>query len=151
MTDTVRRASVSDVDQVAPLFDAYRQFYKLPPDLARARGFLRERLSQNQSIVLLANAPDGAAVGFVQLYPTYSSLRTAPIYVLYDLFVDPAARGRGVGRLLMEAAARLARETGFAGMTLSTAITNKRAQGLYESLGWKRDEEFYTYELDLRG
>jgi ribosomal protein S18 acetylase RimI-like enzyme len=149
MADTVREASISDVDQLAPLFDGYRQFYGRSPDLALARQFLVERLSQSQSLVLLAQAADGAAIGFVQLFPSFSSVRAAPIYILNDLFVAPAARGRGAGRLLMKAAADAARQAGAARLTLSTAITNAPAQALYESLGWKRDEDFYQYNLAL--
>ena len=149
MTDSIRRATVADVDLVAPLFDAYRQFYKLPSNLALSRDFLAARLSRNESIVLLAQSSDGTPVGFVQLYPSFSSLRAAPNYILNDLFVSPAARGRGVGRLLMEAAADTARAAGAAGMTLSTAIANTTAQALYESLGWKRETSFYEYNLDL--
>jgi len=150
MAETVREASISDVDQLAPLFDGYRQFYGRSPDLAIARKFLAERLSRNQSRVLLAQAADGAAIGFVQLFPSFSSVRAAPIYILNDLFVAPAARGRGVGRLLMKAAADAARQAGAARLTLSTAITNAPAQALYESLGWKRDEDFYEYNLALQ-
>jgi ribosomal protein S18 acetylase RimI-like enzyme len=149
MTDSIRRATVADVDLVAPLFDAYRQFYKLPSNLALSRDFLAARLSRNESIVLLAQSSDGTPVGFVQLYSSFSSLRAAPNYILNDLFVSPAARGRGVGRLLMEAAADTARAAGAAGMTLSTAVTNTTAQALYESLGWKRETSFYEYNLDL--
>jgi ribosomal protein S18 acetylase RimI-like enzyme len=149
MTVTIRRASVDDVERVAPLFDAYRQFYKLAPNLELSRDFIAARISRNESIVLLAQAADGTGVGFVQLYRSFSSLRAAPNYILYDLFVSPAGRGQGTGRLLMEAAADTARKEGAAGLTLSTAIDNTTAQALYESLGWKRDTSFYEYNLDL--
>ena len=146
---SVRLASAADVDRVAPLFDAYRQFYGLPPDLALCRGYLAERLGRDESAVLLAADPKGAAVGFVQMYPSFSSLAAARTYVIYDLFVDPAARERGVGRRLMEAAAEEARRRGAVSLALSTARTNHRAQRLYESLGWVRDEDFYEYNLRL--
>jgi len=149
MTVSIRQATVADADLVAPLFDAYRQFYRQPADLPRARRFLAERLSQHQSSVLVAEAAGGEAVGFVQLYPCFSSIRVAPVFILSDLFVAPTARGGGVGRLLMGAAARFARATGAVGLELATARTNAPAQRLYESLGWQRDEAFYQYGLDL--
>lgn len=149
MTVSIRQATVADVDLVAPLFDAYRQFYRQPADLPRACRFLAERLSQRQSTVLVAEATDGEALGFVQLYPCFSSIRAAPVFILSDLFVAPSARGGGGGRLLMETAARLARSTGAVGLELATARTNAPAQRLYESLGWQRDEVFYQYGLDL--
>ena len=149
MTVSIRQATVADVERVAPLFDAYRQFYRQPADLPRARRFLAERLLQRQSTVLVAETADGEAVGFVQLYPCFSSIRVAPIFILSDLFVAQSARGGGVGRSLMEAAARFARATGAVGLELATARTNAPAQRLYESLGWQRDEAFYQYGLDL--
>ena len=149
MTCMINLATVSDIERVAPLFDAYRQFYGLTSDPPLAKQYLLDRLSRGESIVLLAQAPEGAALGFVQMYPGFSSLRAAPVYVLYDLFVAPEARQRGVGRRLMEAAASEARRRGAAALTLSTARTNVPAQQLYESLGWKRDDEFLEYGLVL--
>jgi len=149
MPVSIRQATTADVDLVAPLFDAYRQFYLQPADLPRAHRFLSERLSQRQSTVLVAETGNGDLVGFVQLYPCFSSIRTAPVLLLSDLFVVPDARGRGVGRQLMVAAARAARATGAVGLELATARTNAPAQRLYESLGWKRDDEFYQYALGL--
>jgi ribosomal protein S18 acetylase RimI-like enzyme len=151
MNVTINIAAVADVDRVAPLFDAYRQFYGLPSDPPLARQFLADRLSRSESVVLLAGeAPPGSpALGFVQLYPSFSSLRAARVYVLYDLFVAPAAQRGGVGRRLMAAAAEEARRRGAVSLTLSTARTNVAAQRLYESLGWVRDEDFYEYNLHL--
>jgi hypothetical protein len=48
----VRRASLADLDEIVPLFDAYRQFYGQPAALDLARTFIRERLQQNQSVTL---------------------------------------------------------------------------------------------------
>jgi ribosomal protein S18 acetylase RimI-like enzyme len=146
---TIGLATAADVDRVAPLFDAYREFYGLPSDLRLCRRYLAERIGRDESVVLLAADACGTALGFVQMYPGFSSLAAARTYVLYDLFVDPAARQRGVGRRLMEAAAEEARQRGAVSIVLSTARTNQPAQRLYESLGWVRDEEFYEYNLRL--
>ena len=94
MTVSIRQATVADADLVAPLFDAYRQFYRQPADLPRARRFLAERLSQRQSTVLVAEAAEGEILGFVQLYPCFSSIRAAPVFILSDLFVAPLGEGR---------------------------------------------------------
>jgi ribosomal protein S18 acetylase RimI-like enzyme len=146
---TIGLATAADVDRVAPLFDAYRQFYGLSSDLRLCRRYLAERIGRDESVVMLAADENGTALGFVQMYPGFSSLAAARTYVLYDLFVDPAARQRGVGRRLMEAAAEEARQRGAVSIVLSTARTNQPAQRLYESLGWVRDEEFYEYNLRL--
>lgn len=150
MADTVRQALAEDSELLAPLFDAYRQFYEQPSDLALARAFIGARLERGESVVFLAER-DGRAVGFVQLYPVFSSTAPRPrrLWLLNDLFVLPEARGGGVARALMLRARRLAEETDAVGLELATAHTNVAAQRLYESLGWRRDEEFPRYELML--
>jgi ribosomal protein S18 acetylase RimI-like enzyme len=150
MDDIVRQAGPGDVDAVAPLFDAYRQFYRQPSDPGLSRTFLAERLEREESVVFLAER-DGRAVGFVQLYPLFTSTADRPrrLWLLNDLFVAPEARGGGVGRALMDRARRLAEETGAAGLELATARTNAVAQRLYESLGYRVDDQFLRYELGL--
>ena len=142
---TTRRATIADLDAVAPLFDSYRQFYKQAPDLSRARQFMKERIERGESIVFVAVIDAKAIVGFCQLYPTFCSVRAAHTYVLYDLFVSPDARAMGAGRSLMLAAEIHAAKTGAAKMELSTARDNTIAQSLYESLDWVRDETFFVY------
>jgi ribosomal protein S18 acetylase RimI-like enzyme len=146
----VREATHQDVDTLAPLFDAYRQFYERPSNLSLAREFLAARLERAESVIFLALDGD-AAIGFVQLYPLFSSTSAEPgrWWMLNDLFVVPAARGRGVGRLLMNRARKLAADTDARGLELATARTNVTAQALYESLGYRRDDEFLHYELHL--
>ena len=136
---TVRRATLDDLDSVAPLFDAYRRFYAQPADLPRARDFLHERLQRGESAILLAEL-DGRLAGFTQLYPMFSSVRTARIWVLNDLFVDEAARRRGVAQALLDGAARFARERGAAGLMLETSRDNAPARALYRAAGWSEDE-----------
>jgi ribosomal protein S18 acetylase RimI-like enzyme len=149
MTTTVRPATVHDLDTVAALFDAYRQFYRQPPDRQRARDFLAERFRHHESVIFLAFDENGVAVGFTQLYPLFSSVSANRKYLLNDLYVVPAARRSGAARELLTAAAQFARANGAASMSLSTALDNQPAQDLYESLGWKRDTEFCEYNLTL--
>jgi len=152
MTDRqVRRAGPGDLDALATLFDAYRQFYGLAPDLPLSRRFLEERLRNRDSVILVAEGPDGGLLGFAQLYPTLCSLAAARIFVLYDLWVEPGARLAGTGRALMGAAGDHARAAGAVRLELMTARTNVPAQRLYESLGWVRDQSFYSYNLRLAG
>jgi GNAT superfamily N-acetyltransferase len=144
----VRQATVADLDALAPLFDAYRQFYRQSSDLEGARRFLLDRFSHNQSVVLLA-FHEGRAAGFTQLYPSFSSTAMARIFVLNDLYVDANARGRGIGAALLGAAADYGRRVGAVRLSLSTELTNATAQALYERLNWKRDAVFCAYQLAL--
>ena len=92
----------------------------------------------------------GDLVGFTQLYPAFCSVLAARTFVLYDLFVTPAARGTGAGRALMEAAEAHGTKAGAARLELSTANTNKIGQSLYESCGWIRDNVYYVYAKSLK-
>jgi ribosomal protein S18 acetylase RimI-like enzyme len=145
----IREATSDDLPALGKLFDEYRQFYKLPSDIGKASSYLRARLSAGESVALVAADETGRLVGFTQLYPTWCSLLAGPVYVLYDLYVAPSARQRGVGHALLEAAAERGRRDGKLRMSLSTARTNLTAQSLYEALGWVRDDEFYVYNLGI--
>src|SRR5688572_21475277 len=148
MSLEIRRATLSDLDQLAPLFDAYRMFYEQPQDAALARAFLHERIERDQSVALLA-VIDGAAVGFTQLYPTFSSVRAARVWVLNDLYVDRSARRQGVAQALLTAAAMFARDDGAIRLELETTPDNRNAQALYESGGWQLYDGTLRYHLSL--
>lgn len=64
---------------------------------------------------------------------------------LFDLFVAPETRGSGTGRALVQAAQDFATAAGSARMALTTARDNTRAQALYASSAWERDEVFLGY------
>jgi GNAT superfamily N-acetyltransferase len=145
---TIRQAVLADLDVVAGLFDAYRQFYDRVSDLVAARNFLRARFEHGQSVILLAES-QGQAVGFTQLYPSFSSVSMARVFLLNDLFVAPTARRLGVGEALLKAAADHARQMGAVRLSLTTNVQNLPAQALYESMGWTRDQKFYAYHLAL--
>lgn len=147
-TITIRQSVLSDLDGLAPLFDSYRRFYGQPSDLSAATAFLSARFNHNESVLFIAH--EGAkAVGFTQLYPSFSSVSLARILVLNDLFVDEHARRKGVASQLINAAVEYAESGGAVRVSLSTAITNEAAQRLYQSAGWKRDEQFLVYHFAI--
>lgn len=94
-------------------------------------------------------AQDNAAMGFAQLYPSFSSVAMRRVLILNDLFVAPEARRRGAASSLLQAAAQHGRQVGAVRLVLSTEVTNTTAQRTYEKLGWKRDTVFYVYRLAL--
>jgi len=143
---SVRQAVFSDLPDLVPLFDAYRQFYGRTPDLAAAESFLRDRFSHGESVLFLAFAADEPA-GFTQLYPSFSSVSLARTFILNDLFVVPGRRRTGVGSALLGAAVDYARSLGAVRVTLNTDIQNATAQATYEAGGWKRDREYYVYHF----
>jgi GNAT superfamily N-acetyltransferase len=142
----IRPADAADLEALVPLFDAYRVFYQCPSDPDSALRFLEARLAAGDSRIFLAFR-EGRAVGFTQLYPSFSSLSMRRLWILNDLYVAPEARRNGTGRALMDAAADFARADGAKGLALSTQIGNQVAQVLYAKLGYRRDEEFFHYFL----
>lgn len=144
----VAQATERDLAEIAALFDGYRQFYGQSSDLPAATEFIGERLARRESTILLARL-DGQAVGFTQLYPSFSSVSMRPILILNDLFVCEDARRAGVAHALMDAAEELGRQQNCRRLCLCTEVTNTIAQSLYESRGWTRDEQYYHYDLEL--
>ena len=149
MSHTVRQATIRDLDQLVPLFDDYRQFYGRTSDPCAAREFLEARFHNEESTVFIAHE-DERAIGFTQLYPSFSSISLARIFILNDLFVNEQARRKGVASALMSAAMQFATASGADRLSLSTAITNDAAQALYHSAGWKRDDQFLVYDFDIQ-
>ncbi|WP_405921697.1 GNAT family N-acetyltransferase [Streptomyces sp. NBC_00122] len=146
---TVRAAGEADVPAAAALFRGYLDFYEVDvEDPDHPRAFLAERIAKDESLVLLAETPGAGAVGFAQVYRTFSSLALRPVWILNDLYVDPSGRRTGAGRALLREVLRLAREAGVAGVQLETAYDNTIAQGLYEAEGFVRDA-FHIYFHDL--
>lgn len=144
----VVHAAPDDASEVAALFDAYRVWYGADSDPDKARLFLTQRLTNNESTLFFAKRND-RPVGFVHLYPLFSSISMEPIWLLNDLFVVEDARGHGIGTLLLHTAAQYASELGAIRLELDAAHTNTQAMALYERLGWKRDDTFQQYVLNL--
>jgi len=147
---TVRQAVLADLPVLAPLFDGYRQFYGRAADVAASESFLRKRFDHGESVIFLAHAA-GAPAGFTQLYPSFSSVSLARVFILNDLFVVPGQRRAGVGSALLHAATEHARSLGAIRVTLNTDIQNTPAQAVYEARGWKRDREYFVYHFAPQG
>ena len=141
---TVRQAVLSELDDLATLFDRYRQFQGQESELAAARSFLRERFDHGESVIFVAR--DGTtAVGFAQLYPSFSSVSLSRVFVLNDLFVHESGRRKGVVSKLLSAIEAYAWSLGSVRVTLNVARDNRSAQQLYVSQGWKPDDHFFMY------
>lgn len=146
----ISQATIEDLDELVPLFNDYRIFYKSDSDLEGAQDFLNERFIHNQAIIFIARESEGnTMIGFTQLFPTFSSVILKKSFLLNDLFVAQAYRGRGVAELLLQAAEKYALQTNAGVIKLATALDNKVAQRLYERNGYKKDEAFFHYHLPL--
>jgi len=141
-------ATIENIDQLVPLFDKYRIFYKQSSDPEAARKFLIERLNKKESVIFIAVDTHKNVLGFTQLYPVFSSVSLQRAYILNDLYVTDKSRGKGIGEALMNHAKKFAIEKNSKGLTLETHKNNP-AQKLYERLGWKKDIHVlhYTWEI----
>lgn len=143
-------ASIHHLEELVSVFDAYRTFYAQPSDPNGAAAFLKKRLTREESKIYLAYSQELKQIlGFVQLYPSFSSVSMQRLWILNDLFVQPDYRRNGIGKALMQKAQELAEQSGAKGLVLETGIENRSAQALYEQLGYKRSNDYYVYQLSL--
>jgi ribosomal protein S18 acetylase RimI-like enzyme len=140
------RAGLEQIEQLTPLVDAYRQFYKQPSDLGAVRAYVKERLTNDECVVFVA-FEDNEALGFTLLYHHWTTVALGHVWLLNDLFTRPEARRKGVGEALLEQTATFAKADGAKRIWLRTAVDNFAAQALYEKVGYKRDEQFYRYDF----
>ena len=138
------KVTKEELDKVIPLFDQYRQFYNQPSNLKGAASFLSAKIELNQSIIYLAEI-EGQPAGFVQLYPTFSSVSMRKAFILNDLYVEKKFRGLGVAQALIEKCFAFCEQEQAKYLTLQTAPYNKAAKQLYEKMGMDIDTEYESY------
>ncbi|UOY94214.1 GNAT family N-acetyltransferase [Ectobacillus sp. JY-23] len=144
----VYKATLEDAEGLSALFDLYRQFYDQDANLEGAKLFLSERLQKQESVIFVA-VQDLVYLGFIQLYPSFSSVSMRRTWILNDLYVQEEARGQGVAQKLLDAAKIHALQSGAKSLELQTAPDNLAAQRLYEKNGYKHDTSFRNYSLCL--
>jgi GNAT superfamily N-acetyltransferase len=129
------------------LFNDYRKFYGKSTDIEGCRYFLNDRIENDEAVVFLCRSSDGRLMGFVQLYPIFSSTRMKSLWLLNDLFVARAFRGIGVSVALIKFAKAFSKETGSCGLLLETDKTNLVANSLYRKTGFTLDNShnYYTW------
>ena len=144
------KANVNHIKQVGELFDLYRQFYKYVSNINESTDYISERMQNNESIIFFATNKQKEAMGFVQLYETFGSLDLGKIIILYDLYVKKDHRKNKIGRQLMLKSHEYAKKINAKRIQLSTATDNFIGQSLYESLGYVKDADFYTYDFEIK-
>jgi GNAT superfamily N-acetyltransferase len=145
---TIRTASPADLDAIAPLFDAYRQFFTKAADIDVSRRFLSERLERSESTILAAYDGETAA-GFLQLYPLFSSWHAMRQWFLSDLFVAPALRERGIGKRLVRASIDFAKQTKARAILVELPFSEPHLARFYGELGFGKDEIFELHRLAI--
>jgi GNAT superfamily N-acetyltransferase len=144
----VRRANLSDIEQLVQLFESYRIFYKKEPNQKAASDFLKKRLVQNDSVFFICSK-DQQIGAFTQLYPIFSSTRMKRLWLLNDLFVSNEYRGEGLSKLLIQRCKDYCHETDACGLILETGKSNDIGNRLYPSVGFILDEKYNHYFWDV--
>ncbi len=150
MKFNIIEAKSKHIEQVGELFDLYRQFYKYESNLIESTNYIKDRITNNESIIFIAINDANEAIGFVQLYETFGSLDLGKIIILYDLYVKENHRKNNIGKQLMIKSHEYAKKIKAKRIQLSTAIDNFIGQSLYESLGYVKDIDFYTYDFEIK-
>ncbi|BBF78427.1 GNAT family N-acetyltransferase [Acinetobacter ursingii] len=145
----VRRATLEDLNQLAVLFDEYRQFYGASSNLKQSYNFLKQRFENKESVIFI-HVKDDVFTGFVLLYLGFSSVACSNYYILDDVYVTPIYRRQGSARQLIDTAILFARHESALRISLETQKTNVESQRLYESMGFIQDDAFLTYHCFLK-
>jgi GNAT superfamily N-acetyltransferase len=136
----IRPAKPADVTAIVALIRELADYERLQDEVEASPESLGEHLFGETpwcSALVACEGGAGDIIGYALFYPCYSSFKTRPSLFLEDLYVTPAARGRGHGKALLRAVAAVARERGAARMDWNVLDWNQPAIDFYEGLGAK--------------
>jgi GNAT superfamily N-acetyltransferase len=146
---TIIPATLGDVPTILALIRELAEYEKLLDKVVATEASLRRDLFGPRPIIeVLIGRLGGQPVGYALFFHNYSTFLARPGIYLEDVFVKPAARGKGVGKALLRAVARAARDRGCGRMEWSVLNWNTPAIEFYESLGAEPLEEWTTYRMD---
>jgi GNAT superfamily N-acetyltransferase len=144
----IRPATRADAQVIASLVRELAEYEKLAHEArANAGDFLRELESPDPVIHVLIAEWSNAPVGFALYFYNFSTFVGRPGLYLEDLFVRPAHRARGIGRALLRALARIARERNCGRMEWAVLDWNEPALNFYETLGARQMNEWVIHRL----
>ncbi|SEW52217.1 GNAT family N-acetyltransferase [Chitinophaga arvensicola] len=137
-------ATLDHLNEFAVLFDQYRVFYRQLSDVERGKAFLKERITRNETVTFLIR-DNGQLAGFAQLYSLFHYKALQRQWLLSDLYVAPAHRGRGLSIALIDRCKQYCNETEACGLLLETEKTNDIGNRLYPRCGFELDENHNYY------
>jgi GNAT superfamily N-acetyltransferase len=146
---TIAPITAEQFETLLPMIADYQRFYEVEDiDGERNRSFFARFIDPSDDGTLIGAWDEDRLLGYACLYWHKSSLAAADTVLMNDLYVDAGARGRGIGRALIEAAAEIARSRGAHSLEWSTAPDNHTAQRLYDTTGAGRSE-WFEYEMPV--
>lgn len=136
------------LDQLVELFGQYRLFCGFERDEKATKEFLKKLMDNEESVLFIAvDTETDKVMGFVNLYPSYSTLALQRLWILNDLGVAVNFRGRGVSKALITKVQEFAKQTNAIRIELKTEITNATARSLYKSMNFSIDSDNVYYRV----
>lgn len=143
----VRDIRAADARDWRRLWSGYNDFYEVAIPAEVTAQTLRRLLDRNAPLIGRIAEKDDRITGFSISVLHESSWSSSPVCYLEDLFVDPDARGQGLGRALIQDLIDLGRARGWSRLYWHTQAKNKRARWLYDS--FVPADDFVRYRLTL--
>jgi len=130
---TIRKIERRDEPRWHVLWDGYNRFYEREPNEAVTRHLWTRIFDPASPVYAIVAERDGKVVGIANYLIHESTSRLAPVCYLQDLFVDPAERGGGIGRRLIDWLVAETKAQGWSRLYWHTKENNYRARALYDS------------------
>lgn len=147
MTLVIRRAEPGDAEAIVVLIDALSAFVEDPPTRLTAEDIRRDGFGPDAWFDCFLAEQDGRPVGYAMCYFGFSSDHGGRGLHLADLYVDPALRGKGLGRALMATVARHGRARGALWLVWDVWVRNESATAFYEAIGARRYDDVFAMTL----
>ena len=144
----IRACTIEDLELLVPAFDQYRQFYRQESQPEQVREFLKPLIEEEKSKIFLS-FEEGELTGFIQLYPSFSSIGLAPIWVLNDFFIFGGSDRRQIAKGLLDAAKMLCEASKGVRVEVTTRKENHRLHKIYRDYGFEKDYKYDYYFLRL--
>jgi GNAT superfamily N-acetyltransferase len=148
MSITIRPATRADLPLILRLIKDLAEYERDPGAVVATEALLERHLFGDAPVAFcVIGELDGQPQGFALYFFNFSTWLGRPGLYLEDLFVRPAARGRGLGKALLLHLARIARERGCGRMEWAVLDWNKPAIEFYEAMGARPLSEWTIYRL----
>lgn len=147
MNSNFLEPNLDDLESLSVIFNAYRVFYNQISDMNLARSFIHDRLTQKDSQFIIKKDNANNIVGFIQLYPVFSSISAGKAWILNDLYVSEQNRKQGIATDLMQHAIAFGKSTNAKYIVLETSFDNIPAQTLYKQVGFVEQDKTKLFEF----
>jgi GNAT superfamily N-acetyltransferase len=149
MTINIRNAVIDDLDLIIGFIRALAAYERLADAVVLDRTLLGCHLFGERPMAeVIIGEIDGTAHGFALFFHNFSTFEGRPGIYLEDLFVEPEARGSGLGKALLARLAQLAMERGCARLEWSVLDWNEPSIAFYKALGAKPMDEWTVFRMD---